>query len=120
MADEITLSASFKVEKGGASFARSTGALQVDMSGSHIAAGTQAVGTSAEALEKGDITTPGLLYIKNMDGTNFVEVGYDDTGFKPTVKILAGEWAIFRLTQTTPQVKADTGACNIEYILVEA
>ena len=121
MANEITYNIFFDVTKGGAKFSRSTGAVNITVAGSHVAAGTQAVGfAAAEALEKGDITTPGMLYIHNMDGTNYVEVGYDDTGFKPTVRINAGEYALFRCTQTTPQVKADTGAVNIEYILAEA
>jgi len=119
MANEITYNIFFEVEKGGAKFTRATGSQNITVSGDHIAAGTQNVGTSAEALEKGGITTTGMLYIHNLDGTNFVEVGYDDTGFKPTVKVKAGEYAAFRLTQSTPQVKADTAAVNIEYILVE-
>ena len=119
MANEISYNIFFQVVKGGASISRATGSTNVTMTGDHIAAGTQAVGTAAEALEKGDITTPGMLLIHNMDDTNFVQVGYDDTGFKPVVDVRAGEYAMFRLTQAVTQVKADTGDCIIEYILVE-
>jgi len=121
MADEITMQAYLSIDKGGLELSRDSGSVSVDMTGTHCAAGTQEVGTSAEALEKGDISTPGLLYIHNMDGTNYVEVGYDEGGtFAATVKLLAGEYAVFRLAQTTPQVKANTAAVTIEYILAEA
>lgn len=120
MADELTLQATAQYSKNGAKFSRIPAAFSVDVAGDHVASGTQEVGTSAENLEKGDITTSGYLLIHNLDGTNFVEVGYDDSGFKNVVKLLAGEWALFRSAQATLQVKADTAACDIEYYLFEA
>ena len=120
MANELILTFGLAFTKNGATFNRTTFASQVTVSGTHVMAGTQAVATSAENLGKGDITTPGYLLIHNLDSTNFVQVGYDDTGFKPVVKVKAGKWAMFELAQATPQVKADTSACNIEYWLIEA
>lgn len=120
MADELTVTGSIAYSKNGLSFNYGAPILTVDVSGDHVASGTQEVGTSAEPLEKGDITTPGWLFIQNLDSTNYIEVGYDDTGFKPTVRVNAGEWACFRVTQATPQVKADTGACDVAYWLFEA
>jgi hypothetical protein len=120
MANELTLTFGLAFTKTGATFNRTAFTDTITVSGSHVAAGTQAVGTSAEALGKGDITTPGYLLIHNMDSTNFVQIGYDDSGFKHVVKVAATEWALFRLSQSTPQVKADTSGCNIEYWLIEA
>jgi len=61
-----------------------------------------------------------MMMVKNTDDTNFVEIGYDDTGFKNVVKILPGDAALFQLAQGTPQAKADTDACVIQYFIVEA
>jgi hypothetical protein len=121
MANELQLQFGINYTKNAATFYRAPSSSSVTVAGNHVAAGTQAVGfAAAENLGKGDITTCGYLLIHNLDGTNFVQVGYDDGGFKPLVKLLAGEWSLFRLAQSSPQVKADTGACNIEYWLFEA
>jgi hypothetical protein len=79
---------------------------------------TQNVGTSAEALDIGDITTPGYLAIKNLDATNYVTVRMGSTG-ADVVKLKAGEFALFRLASTNPFVLANTSACQILYCLVE-
>ena len=92
----------------------------IDVTGGDFNYQTQSIATSAEAIALGDIGTPGYMIVHNTDPTNYVEIGYDDTGFKPTVKLLAGEWALFRHTQATPQAKANSGACVIEYLLIEA
>jgi hypothetical protein len=121
MANELQIQVGVNYTKNAATFQRSPSTSAVTVSGNHVVCGTQAVGfAAAEALGKGDITTCGYLFIHNLDATNFVQVGYDDSGFKPLVKLLKGEWSLFRLAQNTPQVQADTGACNIEYWLFEA
>ena len=53
--------------------------------------------------------------MKNIDATNFVEVGL--TG-SYTIKLLAGESAVFRADGAL-YAKADTAACDVEYIIVE-
>ena len=99
----------------------------VDVTGGDFNYQTQSIATSAEAIALGDITTPGYMIVHNTDDTNYVEIGYDDSGFKPTVKLLGGtnsdgtgDWAIFRHTQAAPQAQANTAACVIEYLLIEA
>lgn len=120
MADELEFKiTNFTFEKGGVKVERAPGSVDVTITGDHAIHKTQEIGTSAENLDKGEITTPGYGLFHNLDGTNFVEIGYDDTGFKPTVKIESGEWALFRLAQATPQAKADTAACDLEFILIE-
>jgi len=83
---------------------------------------TQNIGTSAEAIAQGDVGTPGWIIVHNMDSTNFVEIGYDDGGFKPTVQVKADEWAFFGISTAaaTIQAKADTAAVNIQYAIFEA
>ncbi len=121
MANEITLRFHMAHTKTGAGSESWTPAQQtVTLTGANYVKRTQEVGTSAEAIAQGEIGTPGYMLVRNLDDTNFVEIGYDDSGFKPTVKLLAGEYALFRHTQATPQAKADTAAVDIEYYLLEA
>jgi len=122
MADELSFTFNMQFEKGNAAPpAVNSGTQSVTVSGTYYIHNIQNIATSAENIEKGAITTPGYCWFHNMDGTNYVEIGYDDSGFKPLVKLLKGEWAgPFRLTQATPQAQANTGAVDLEYFMVEA
>lgn len=77
------------------------------------------------------LTVPGFCRIRNLDETNFVEVGiWDGVSFYPFMDILAGESYIVRLSASlgdefgtgtgtsgpginTLRVKADTASCNV-------
>lgn len=127
MADEISIKLQMSFKKGlMQKVSINPAAFTIDVAGTDYIYATQSIATSATAIDKGDITTPGYMLVHNMDATNFVEIGYDDTGFKPTIKLLGAaaignqEWALFRCTQATPQAKADTSACVIEYLMIEA
>ena len=76
--------------------------LTFTMSGTDYVKGTQTIGTTAEVLGKGEITTPGYLFIKNLDGTNYIEL--EKASFSTTagtVKLKAGEVALFRVASST-------------------
>jgi len=124
MAGTLAVGVSVQYSNNDAKFDRVPANFSVVITGDAVASGTQSVTTGAANLEKGGISTSGYLLIHNLDATNFVEVGYDDTGFKPVVKIKGGaagvgEWALFRSAQATLQVKADTATCLVEYYLFE-
>jgi hypothetical protein len=53
-----------------------------------------------------------------MDTTNYVEVGAVTTQYG--IKLLAGEFALFRVNGTDVFCKADTAACDVQYLLIEA
>jgi hypothetical protein len=117
MANEISISLSIRVSKGGAKDSRSE-SFQVDMSGDAFTHEIQQVGTSEEELAQGaDLGTPGFILVKNLDSTNYVEVG-STTGVYD-IKLKAGEAAIYRHNSATVYAKANTAACNVEYILIE-
>jgi hypothetical protein len=118
MANELTLSASLLFVNGTKRVSFSKSGLQFTVSGNDYIAGTQTVGTSEEALAKGDITTPGFCFIFNRDATNFVKVR-GASGAVDCIKIKPGEFAMFRHAGTAPYVIADTGACEIEYVIIE-
>jgi hypothetical protein len=123
MADEITLSLSFRFSKSGryvdtADFGAL--GLEFDVSGTDYVHKTQNIGTTAEALSIGDIGTCGWMVVKNLDASNYVEISRATfTSGQGTVKLKAGEVAAFRLGSNTPYALANTAACDIEYILVE-
>lgn len=123
MAGELTFSLFMKFNPGLViAQQQSSGTITADVTGNEYTRMTQNIGTSAEAVVQGSVGTPGYILVHNLDTTNFVELGYDDTGFKPTVKVPASGWAFFYVSAAaaTLQAKADTGACDIEYFLLEA
>ena len=120
MADEITYQVYLKLVNGNRKPGWAIAAQTVDQTGTDYNWTTQTISNAAaEALALGDIGTPGLMMVQNL-GANYIEIGYDDTGFKPTVKLLAGEWACFRLAKAAPQAQAITGAVVVEFFLIEA
>lgn len=123
MADELTISISANFSKSGIRVDSSDMGLlglQFDVSGSDWVKSTQSIGTTAEVLGKGEITTPGFLIVKNLDGTNYVE--FEKATFSTgagTVKLKAGEVAMFRVSSSTIYACANTAACVVSYLMIE-
>lgn len=124
MADEITVSASLSVDKHTQAFIAdfSADALLVDMSGEIVGAGIIQVGTTKENLPlPADLTTPGWLYLRNLEaeGGNYVSFGVDaDT---PCGEMKGQEPALFRIARGLANVslKADTAAVTLGYLILE-
>lgn len=78
----------------------------------------QNVGTSEEAINLGEVTSPGWFMAINRDETNFVmiQVGTSGAAF---AKLRPGEFCLLRLGTgaTAPYAIADTAACQIEYMV---
>ena len=126
MADEITYGATLRLDNGERDVDWIPADRVVDQAGTDFSWKTQEIGTSAEAIDLGEIGTPGVMLVMNLDGTNYVEIGYDEAGtFAPTIKLNGGaspnnDFAIFRHAQATPQARANTAACQIQYLVIEA
>lgn len=88
------------------------------VSGSKYMHGVQAIATDATALDVGPITVPGWYYIKNIDPTNYVELLTAAAG-AVFGKLKPGEFTIGRFGVAAPALKAHTGACNIEYAVID-
>ena len=120
MADELTLgglTVAF-AKSGSPSISITAGTLTVDVSGAQVMDNVQSVGFAAEeAILLGDVAPGGYWFVQNLDATNFVSLraATGDTNF---IKLLAGEWAIFRTSAdaTAPYAIADTGACNVRFV----
>lgn len=119
MANEGEFSVALKMNKGGKKPSLSFGGVKFDISGTNYSKGSQTIGTSEEALELGDVATPGYGIYKNLDSTNFVEIR-GATGAVDCVKILAGKCALFYHSGSAPFAIADTANVEIEYLLLEA
>ena len=112
MSAEISLSVSASGTKNGSTISGGSKSYSVDMSGDPMISNIQAVGTSAETIQLGDITSLGFIHLRNMDATNYVEVAVDNFTNK-IAKLKAGECALFRATVNTLYIRANTAACNV-------
>lgn len=118
MADELTLTATVAFAKGTIRQTKSISELLIDVTGDKYVSGVQEIGTEAEELTLGGITSPGYCVLKNLDGTNYVTIR-DGAEGDDLVKLLAGDVAIFRLGSATPYALADTAAVDLEYLIFE-
>lgn len=115
MANEITLTGSAAYSKNGVSRSLSMQGVTID-GGDNPIANVQIIGTSEEQVLKGDIGTIKCAQFKNLDATNFVEIGFA-TGVYP-IKLLPGKGTgPMPLNCSTVYLKADTAACNVEVFL---
>lgn len=119
MANEINLVASLIHAQGGTTVNATVNKF-ITQSGTKRVANTQIIGTSSEALTLGDVT-PAYVYIKNLDATNFVYIGYQTacTSGNAFLKLLPGEAFVGHVAQSVLYALADTGNVNIEFIAVE-
>ena len=117
MADEITFSMSIDCENGElkpGQFRVSN--LKIDQATQSSASGVQEIGTSEEslALPSGiSLGSGDTLLIRNLDGTNFVQMGYATGTYVHRLK--PQELPHVNVIDGTPTVylKADTAACNV-------
>lgn len=138
MANEATVQTRLRIKNGNLDYQSQPGSFTADVAGAKgPTPGAITVSTDGTDIDLGELDTPGLCRVLNLDDTNFVEFGrWDNTTevFYPLIKVLPGEGYVFRLssmieeeyagtgTGTTANVstfraKADTAACNV---LVEA
>src|SRR3990167_8951403 len=119
MADELTLSG-LRIQftkTGSPSVDFTTGSITPDVAGTQYMDNVQAIGATEEAILMGDVAAGGYCFVQNLDSTNFISLR-QATGAANFIKLLAGEWAIFRLSAdtTAPYAIADTSSCNVRFM----
>lgn len=121
MANEISLTLGLRVIKDNLKFVLEPAKIPRDLTGSRRHSSTQTIGFAAhEALTTGDLATAGYALFVNLDATNYVEIGIDDSAtFEPLAKLLPGDWAILPLTTLAIYAKANTGAVELDYTIFE-
>lgn len=122
MADEIQVTTRLTVSNDGYVEERTPSRLKVTQVARGGAAGTQAIGTTYEAIGTGDVTVEGFTYIRNLDDTNFVQVGLDGgASLTPLIRLDAGEFCVFRVDDAaTLFAQADTAEVDIDVMILEA
>ena len=118
MATELTATISISHTANGVDFAETIVSSTEDLTGNGITAGVMSVTTAALAVPLGGVTTPGVAYFKNLNATNYIEIGWDDSGFVAASKLLPGQVALIPLINA-PWAKANTGACLMQYRILE-
>lgn len=117
MANEITSQLSFSYAKGNDSFRISIDQKQNVSSGIRVSQ-VQIIGTTYEALSLGDVGTDGgAFFARNLDATNYVEIGREiSAAFQAFVKLKPGEFCfISGLSSRSLYAKANTAATNLLY-----
>ena len=97
-----------------------TGNASVTTTGDSMQAAAIEIGTSEETITvSSDIGNAGLFWIENLDATNFIELGFA-TAVYPLI-LDPGEAYLMRLAPATATLylKADTAACNIQFVIYE-
>ena len=120
MANEIKVTPRMVVANGNLKRTINPGTISVDMAGARIYQNTHSIGTSEESVSSfGDVGTFGWCFMRNLDGTNYVQWGSATTNYIGRME--AGETAgPFRLEPgITLYLKANTAACNVDIVVVE-
>lgn len=116
MANEITVTTGLSLLNGSLNVSRQATATRFDQTTARGGGpGTVDVGTTEESIDFGD-TVPGFVELKNLDDTNFVQVGFS-TGVYGFRLLAGGGPALFYLESgATLYVKADTATCRIQVV----
>jgi hypothetical protein len=118
MANELTVTTVTAYAKGNAKVQSLTTTKSVTVTGNVLVESVQSIGTSEETLALGEVATnlAGYVWLYNTDATNYVEIGKATGDY--TVKLKAGEPAMFRL-DAWPAIyaKANTAAVLLQYRL---
>lgn len=123
MANELTVSANMNFTKGPTNVSFNQSGLQFNVTGTKSLMNVQTIGTSATALNVGDLVSidssgPGWILIQNTDPTNYVTFRAGSTG-ADLIKLLPGEFWMGRLATTTPYALANTAAVVVQYLMIE-
>jgi hypothetical protein len=117
MSQELSVALQVTESKNTVSYSKNFNAT-VDVSGNTPLANIQSIGTSDGTLDIGGIGTLGYLVLKNLDATNYLEIGYTSGTY--FAKLKPGESCVFRAGSglTAIHAKANTAACLLEYLLL--
>lgn len=116
MANELSHSIAISYAKGTPSdLVSRSESTTTTISGTAWQAGRQTIGTTEEQIDKGDVATIGYVYIRNMDATNYVEIGVVTAQY--SIKLPAGKDCWFYSNGNTLYAKANTAAVDISYTI---
>lgn len=114
----LNASIAFSVVENGVTTSTSA-SLAVTQATNAVFENNQTATTTTAAISLGGISTPGYMFVKNLDATNFVQIGLVTavTSGNAMFKLLPGEFCFFPTRETTIYVLADTASCVIKTIV---
>jgi len=112
MANEINIQAVLTIQRSTPPMCAS-GALDITQTGKHCICSVQNIGTTAEQLVIGDCATLGYLFVKNLDATNYVQLGLDASVTQIFAKLRPNEFCLVPANQNAIYAKANTAACDV-------
>ena len=124
MANEIKMQASLAINTTNFSESFQPGAISIDLASNKGDGGVQEISHSGaaaqgEALGVDDVTVGGVCFFRNLDETNYVEIGFQvSSTFYPFLKLLPGEFSVGRLGNAAPYARANTANVNLQYRLL--
>lgn len=122
MAQEITVQANLSCTNGSFAVATKESAIRPTQSTQGGGGpGVVSVTTSDAVVTLSNITTPGWIFVKNLDATNYFEIGPTSGGaIVKFIKLMPGEFAVFRLAASvTLRAQANTATCKGLFIALE-
>ena len=121
MADEITLTGGISWSKSYLKGSVPTTTTQITMSGTHRCASVQDIGTSHELIVvPAELATLGVAYVKNVDATNYIEIGRDvAASFYGVIKLKPGEGFPIRFSNVALYARANIATAKLQYEILE-
>lgn len=122
MANEVTVTAQLRVIEGSLDTQRQGAAnVQFDLTSAKVDSGVQNIGTTEENIALVNVSNPAWCFIRNLDATNYVQVGQDNAStMRELIRLPAGGFAVFPMDAglSALRCKANTAACNVYYYIV--
>lgn len=121
MADEISYQIALRCTKGYESESATPTSLVADKATIGAMGETQIVPTSDTVVDLGDLVAARWCYLRNLDTTNYIELGPTSGGaIVKMVKLKAGEACLFPLAASVVlRAIANTGSVNLKKLILE-
>lgn len=120
MANEISLTVALNCTDGNLVIDKKPPTILITQATQYYSAGVQLIGTTYEHLVIGsDVATAGVSYFRNLDPTNYVELGREVAAtFYPFAKIKPGEAYPVRLATNSIYANANVAAVKLENLIL--
>ena len=120
MANEITHNLRVQLANGSLRFDFNPGRLQVNQTTQLLFDSTQSIATTETTIALTGLTTPHIIILHNLDGTNYVEAGFVTTVYGLRLRP-ASIPSCFQINTgiTSLFLKANTAACRVRIVAIE-
>lgn len=114
------MSAALSLNRNG-SINGANGSIAITQAGTDYVVESQNIGIVTEVLDTGDVGTIGYVFIKNLDPTNYIEVGINTPVTQIFARLKPGEFTVFPAQPgATYYAKANIAPCDVQLVVLEA